>query len=72
MHAPFGIVGYILLGGWMAVALFVTVNPQRVFGFLSFGRVSLPAKLVSTFRVLGVLNAVGSAYLIVRYATGAY
>jgi hypothetical protein len=55
MHAPFGIVGYILLGCWIAVALLVTVNPPGFFGFLSFGRVSLPTKLVSTFRVLGVV-----------------
>jgi hypothetical protein len=70
MHAPFGGVGYILLGCWIVVALLEAVNPRRFFKFLSFGRVLLPAKLVGAFRVLGVLKALGSVYLIVRYATG--
>jgi hypothetical protein len=71
MHAPFGVIGYILLGCWIAVAVLVAVNPQRFFGSLSFGRVSPPAKLVGIFRALGILNALGSVYLIVRYATRA-
>jgi hypothetical protein len=71
MHTPFCVVGYILLGCWIAVALLVAVNPQRFFRSLSFGRVLLPAKLVGTFRILGILNALGCVYLIVRYATGA-
>lgn len=70
MNAQFGIVGYLLFGWWILAALLLTVNPRRFFGFLSFGRVSLPAKLVGIFRVLGVLNAVGSLYLIVHYSTG--
>ncbi len=71
MHTPFGTIGIILLSCWAAVALVVTVDPQRFFALLSFGRVSLPERLVSAFRALGVLNAIGSVYLIVRYATGA-
>jgi hypothetical protein len=66
MQAPFGNVGYILLGCWILVGLLLAINPQRFFSVLSLGRVLLPGKLVSTFRVLGVLNAVGSVYLMVR------
>jgi hypothetical protein len=66
MHAPFGVVGYILLGCWIVVGLLLALNPQRFFAVLSLGRVLLPEKLVGAFRVLGVLNAVGSMYLIVR------
>jgi hypothetical protein len=71
MHAPFGTVGFILLGTWVVLALLVTTDPRRFFALLSFGRVSLPERLVGTFRVLGVLNAVCSVYLILRYASGA-
>jgi len=70
MHSPFGVVGYILLGCWIVVAVLVILSPQRFFGALSLGRISLPVRLVSFFRVLGALNAVGSVYLIIRYATG--
>ncbi len=66
VHAQFGIVGYILLGCWIVVGLLLAINPQRFFSVLSIGRVLVPAKLVGTFRVLGVLNAVGSVYLMLR------
>jgi hypothetical protein len=66
MQAQFGVVGYVLLGCWIVVGLLLAINPQRFFSVLSIGKVLLPAKLVSAFRVLGVLNAVGSVYLMVR------
>ena len=66
MHSPFGIVGYILLGCWIVVGLLLAINPQRFFSVLSLGRILLPEKLAGTFRVLGVLNTVGSVYLMVR------
>lgn len=66
MHARFGSVGYILLGWWIVVGLLLAINPQRFFSVLSLGRLLLPEKLVGAFRVLGVLNTVGSVYLIVR------
>jgi hypothetical protein len=66
---PFGVVGYLLLGCWVLLALLAAVEPRRFFGLLSVGRVSLPERLVSTFRVLAALNAVASVYLIIRFAT---
>ncbi len=66
IYTTFGSAGYILLGCWIVAGLLVAINPQRFFSILSLGRLVLPAKLVGTFRVLGVLNAVGSAYLMVR------
>jgi hypothetical protein len=65
-HTQFGIAGYVLLGCWIVVGLLLAVNPQRFFSVLSIGRVLLPAKFVGAFRILGVLNAVGSVYLMVR------
>jgi hypothetical protein len=65
-HTQFGTVGYVLPGCWIVVGLLLAINPRRFFSVLSIGRVLLPAKFVGAFRVLGVLNAVGSAYLIVR------
>ena len=64
----FGAVGYFLCGCWIVVSLLLAINPQRFFSALSFGRrrVLLPGKLVSAFRILGVLNAVGCVYLMVR------
>jgi uncharacterized membrane protein len=69
--APFGVAGYVLLGCWIVAAVLVIIDPKRFFRALSFGRVSLPSRFVGIFRVLGLLNVVGSVYLIVRYATGA-
>jgi hypothetical protein len=66
MHTPFGTVGYILLGCWILVGVLLAINPQRFFSVLSLGRVLLLAKLAGAFRILGVLNAVGSVYLMVR------
>jgi hypothetical protein len=65
-HTTFGTAGHILLGCWIVVGLLVAINPQRFFSVLSLGRVLLPAKLLGAFRVLGVLNAVYSLYLVVR------
>ncbi len=71
MRAPFGVAGYVLLVCWIVVAVLLIASPQRFFGALSFGRVMLPLRLVAFFRILGALNAAGSVYFIVRYATGA-
>ena len=62
----FGLPGLVLLSGWILLAIFVTVDPKRVFSMLSLGRVFLPNRLVGVFRVLGVVNAIGSVYLITR------
>lgn len=66
MRMQFGTVGCVLLSFWIIVGLLLAINPQRFFSVLSLGRVLLPAKLVGAFRVLGVLNAAGSVYLMVR------
>ncbi len=66
MHTQFGAVGYILLVCWIVVGALLAIDPQRFFSALSLGRVFLPARLVGAFRILGVLNAMGSVYLIVR------
>jgi len=70
MRAPFGLTGYAVLGCWIIIAVLEIANPQRFFRVLSLGRVTLPVRLVLLFRALGVLNAVGSVYLIVRYTMG--
>lgn len=66
VHMQFGAFGNVLLCCWVLVGSLVAINPLRFFSVLSLGRVLLPAKLVNTFRVLGVLNAVGSMYLMFR------
>jgi hypothetical protein len=71
MHPPFGTPGFVLLGCWVVLAVLVARDPGWFFSTLSFGRVSLPVKLVSVFRVLGILNAIGSVYLIAHYAFSA-
>jgi hypothetical protein len=60
------VVGYVLLVCWAVVGLLLAMSPQRFFSVLSVGRVLLPARFVSAFRVLGVLNAMGCVYLMVR------
>ena len=68
--ARFGAMGLVLSGLWVAVALLVTADPGRFFWMLSFGRVALPTSLIRPFRVLGILNAIGSLYLLAHLAFG--
>jgi hypothetical protein len=67
---PFGTLGYVAYACMVVVALVLIINPHRLFWLLSAGRISLPARLHGFFRVLGVVNLIGSIYQIVRYATG--
>jgi hypothetical protein len=66
IQGQFGVIGYVLLLCWAVVGLLLAMSPQRFISVLSIGRVLLPTRFVSAFRVLGVLNAVGCVYLMVR------
>jgi hypothetical protein len=61
-------VGTVLLGGWTVVALLMVANPIKFIWILGFGRrPPLSERLVAFFRVLGVINAVGSAYILLTH-----
>jgi hypothetical protein len=68
----FDVLRYVVFGCAILIGISLAVNPQRFFWLLSYGRkqTPVPAKLVLPFRVLGVFNALGSIYLIIRWATG--
>jgi len=68
MSREVGVIATALLGAWLVLALLVVSDPRRFFRILGLGRTPpLPERLVPYFRVLGLINAVGSAYILLTH-----
>jgi len=66
MLRPFGVFGTILVIFWMFLAAAMIANPAKIF--LLLGRRSpIRRELILAFRVLGLVNVIGCAYLLFVY-----
>jgi hypothetical protein len=59
--------GTILVVLWLLVAAAMIISPTKVFWVLG-RRLPLSTGVVLTFRGLGLVNALGCAYLLVRHS----
>jgi hypothetical protein len=63
MLQPFGLPGTILTAMWLLLSFAMTISPTKVFWLLG-RRLPLSNRVILTFRVLGVVNALGCVNLL--------